>query len=588
MGLWLRIARDRRARTALIVVLAIVGFVVPTVGRDIVTSHEARVYQTARQMAHAGRPWDAHLVAVPLVRFEQKDSGGSRVVEDDSDPPISVNPWLIPVLNRQIRIQKPPLPYWTVAACFRVLGENAFIARLPSVVMGVLLTWVVYDLGRLLYGRRTAVVAALVWVSTNFVLAEYAKVMADPYLAFSSVGCIWAWIRATRAATIRGGAMWTMAAYLAFAAALLAKGPVVAVHVGVAIGAYHACFRARPFRGAVVHLLGLSTVLAIALPWPVQVLRTLPDAMALWRSESVDRLSDNTDHGRPWWFYVPALVQLSFPWTPMWMAGIAMVVVRQRSSGARARAARRRWFPVAWLGVTAAVFSLVNSKKDAYLLPAAPAQALLIAQGVVSIVAHARRYRSGKSMTNVALGAQAIVPVLVAVAVIAAGVTAVPRIDVLVGAIVTVAFAVIPWTILGRGRFSEWTKAQAAALAVAMAALCACYTTPSSNHRSPRELGAAVTRWLASTGGACAVDRLPEELSIYMPLLGPPAVDARRELRVVSEGRPLRATTSGLGRPDLAKAQRLALPEAERLGRWDLYVVPLLDPPPAPATQATP
>src|SRR5947208_16331484 len=41
--------------------------------------------------------------------------------------------FLIPRFNADYRFDKPPLIYWCQAACYRLLGDNAFAARLPSV-----------------------------------------------------------------------------------------------------------------------------------------------------------------------------------------------------------------------------------------------------------------------------------------------------------------------------------------------------------------------------------------------------------------------------------------------------------------------
>ena len=42
--------------------------------------------------------------------------------------------YVIPTFNGQPRYAKPPLIYWCQTVCFRVLGENAFAARLPSLL----------------------------------------------------------------------------------------------------------------------------------------------------------------------------------------------------------------------------------------------------------------------------------------------------------------------------------------------------------------------------------------------------------------------------------------------------------------------
>ena len=41
--------------------------------------------------------------------------------------------WLVPELNARVRLQKPPIPYWAVAASYRALDRvNERAARLPS------------------------------------------------------------------------------------------------------------------------------------------------------------------------------------------------------------------------------------------------------------------------------------------------------------------------------------------------------------------------------------------------------------------------------------------------------------------------
>jgi 4-amino-4-deoxy-L-arabinose transferase-like glycosyltransferase len=164
-------------------------------GPDVVTSHEARVALPARQMADSGWPWAPRpaLVAPVVLR-----PGVVRLAPDWSAPPELVNPWLVPVLSGQVRLQKPPLPYWCAAITFRLLGFNEFTLRLVPALLGVLATLLVYDLGRTLMGRRAGWLAGLIWVSTYAIPEEYRKAMADPYLAFFTLGCVWAWVRAGR------------------------------------------------------------------------------------------------------------------------------------------------------------------------------------------------------------------------------------------------------------------------------------------------------------------------------------------------------------------------------------------------------
>ena len=41
---------------------------------------------------------------------------------------------IVPMFNNAPRYAKPPLIYWCQSAAYRVLGENALAARLPSLI----------------------------------------------------------------------------------------------------------------------------------------------------------------------------------------------------------------------------------------------------------------------------------------------------------------------------------------------------------------------------------------------------------------------------------------------------------------------
>jgi 4-amino-4-deoxy-L-arabinose transferase-like glycosyltransferase len=368
---------DARLRWVVLLGLAMAVFL-PLLGRrPIVTSHEARVAQTAREMAGAGWPWNATLVTTPRVGLVQTATG-KRLRPQSDAPPMYVNPWAVPLLNGEVRLQKPPLPYWASAISYRLLGFDSATARLPAALAGVLGTLLVYDLGRLLRGRNLAWISALVWLSSVFVFEEYRKSMADPLLALVTLASVWAWIRATRAGW---RPVFLLAFYVSWALALLAKGPVALALVGIPLAAYRFCYRRRPRQSIVWHLAGLSLLLAITVPWPVYVMRHVPNALELWRYESLGEMTgENAEKARPAHFYLLQLPLLVLPWL-----GFAVVAL------GRASFSRRRLFALLWLALVVVFFSLSHIKKAAYLLPAMPALVLLIGQVALGLLAAARR-----------------------------------------------------------------------------------------------------------------------------------------------------------------------------------------------------
>ena len=53
-------------------------------------------------------------------------------------------------------LEKAPLPYWLVAASYRVFGVNEFSTRLPMVLSIMLLGLLAFGWGRRAFGQRTA------------------------------------------------------------------------------------------------------------------------------------------------------------------------------------------------------------------------------------------------------------------------------------------------------------------------------------------------------------------------------------------------------------------------------------------------
>jgi 4-amino-4-deoxy-L-arabinose transferase-like glycosyltransferase len=272
------------------------------------------------------------------------------------------------------------------AVAFLTLGRSETAARLFPALFGVLGTFMLSDLGQRLIGRRAGLLAAMVWASGYFVIGEYRKSMADPYLAFFVLVCFWSWVRfaseSQGGGSLRRGGAWLGLFYISLGLAMLAKGPVALVHVLIAVAAYQYCFGRRWPRGGWVHLLGIAMAVIIAGGWPLLVLRQVPGALELWRYESVGELYDNVEHARPWWFYLPGIFELSMPWTPFLLAGLIAPFLHGRR-----RPRGDALFPIIWFFGVLIFFSFVNLKKNAYLLPAMPAMVLVIGRGFLATIA---------------------------------------------------------------------------------------------------------------------------------------------------------------------------------------------------------
>lgn len=536
------------SKTRRILVLAILAgwaFILLVGHGGIASSHEARVADSARAMALSGWPWNAHPVSVPRVAYRNID-GQVRLESQSDEPPMQVNPWGVPVMAGHIRLQKPPLPYWVDAICFRLMGRSALTARIVPALMGALATFILFDLATMLLGRRIAWYAALIWVSSYFVPEEYRKTMADPYLGFFTLSCLWAWVKATRA---QRRARWLIIAfYLLFSLGLLGKGPPLFVHVAIAIGAFHLCFkRAWPGRW-IIHVAGIVLALLIVLPWPVYVLTHVgvSDVLAMWRYQSIGELGANTENARPWWFYIPQVPLLIAPWFSF--AGLGLVYLFARPKGADRHEAdpvadelahapdmpparRHQWFPLIWFVATALFFSFVNLKKNAYLLPAMPALALLMAQGARFMVGMARGKRKDPA-PRILAWSQAICGIAFALWLAWLLLASVYRPGLAIAlplVAVGLAAAIWPfrmiWTSSRRSRapwIDAWLTAQSIAYVILVSLLLVFYNGAKDNRESPKAFIAALTPQFEKSGITLYRMEMSPEAAFYIPDTLPP------------------------------------------------------------------
>ena len=125
-----------------------------------------------------------------------------------------------------------------------------------------------------------------------------------------------------------------------------------------------------------VSLPGLGLFLLIALPWFVAMQLRYPgfyDYFVIYHHfQRFAQSGFNNEH--PFWFYVPVILLLIFPWT------LAVVAVpRQGEGDARPSVTALMW---SGLAVIVVFFSLPRSKLVGYVLPALPPLAALIAAGL--------------------------------------------------------------------------------------------------------------------------------------------------------------------------------------------------------------
>ena len=188
--------------------------------------------------------------------------------------------FITPHLYGKPWFEKPILYYWLAAQSYRVLGISEIAARLPAAMSAILLIFTVFTIGWKWRSPRCGIVAALMLASSPMCICFWSSRL-DGYAANRSsnfvVGRILYWIihlkeKWQRNTSFNRGCLpgyGLCAAYFSLGVALLAKGPVSLVLVGLILIIF---FTLRPetYSWRKLWLIpGGFLSLAVALPWYV-------------------------------------------------------------------------------------------------------------------------------------------------------------------------------------------------------------------------------------------------------------------------------------------------------------------------------
>ena len=284
--------------------------------------------------------------------------------------------FIVPHLNGEIYAHKPPLLFWLINLIWSVTGVSEVAARLVAPVFGILSVALTWRLGNRLFPDRPGLgaTAALILATTGIFALYGSLTMFDTMLTAATLLGILALLR------MDAGPGWlaTLALGAALAFGVLAKGPVILVHLmPLALTRPVWSLAADPGRPAAWYgrlAAAIGAALALLAFWLVPALwlggaeyRT----EVLWR-QSAGRMVNAFDHARPVWFFVAVLPFLVWPWA--WR----ITALRGLGRASLWRDRRARLLAI-WGVATLVLFSLISGKQVHYLMPALPAAALALA-----------------------------------------------------------------------------------------------------------------------------------------------------------------------------------------------------------------
>ena len=297
--------------------------------------------------------------------------------------------FLVPYINGEPYSHKPPLLFWLIQLGWALFGVNDWWPRLGAPLCALAAVPLTLRLGRMLWPdegemRRDAPLNA-VWVlfGTLLFASFITLTMFDLLLMLCALVAMIGILYLVKKEKFKG-ILWLG---VGIGLGVLAKGPVILLHVlpaAVVAPWWASELKGRLGRWYLDLLLGVLLGAVIALAWvlPAAYLGGEEYRRAILWGQTAGRVSESFAHRSPWWYYLPLLPLILFPWFvwPRFWKGLSSVGLRD--NGLR--------FLLAWLLLTIIGFSLVSGKQAKYLVPFLPAFALLAGYALTKAAGIAR------------------------------------------------------------------------------------------------------------------------------------------------------------------------------------------------------
>lgn len=286
--------------------------------------------------------------------------------------------WLLPRINGEPYLSKPPLLYWVSAGLATLFGTaSEWAVRLPSALAAGALLWGCYRYARRVFGPWPALFTLqLLLANVGFsMFARRAEI--EMLLTALCAGALLAALSYLRGDSGRG---WLRLSYLLLGLAVLAKGPLALLFVTLPLLAYATYSRAPRAWQALGDLPGWGIFLAVGLSWYALV--TWRMGPEVWLPVIGKDITGKIhgEAGSPFYMYLQWIAIDFFPASLLLLAYPV--------------ATWRRWKLqpdcVAMLlavCVPLLVYSLFSDKHPKYLLPLYPFLAMLLGKRLAELMA---------------------------------------------------------------------------------------------------------------------------------------------------------------------------------------------------------
>lgn len=284
---------------------------------------------------------------------------------------VETGEWLVPTMNGELRLEKPPLPTWVSAVVESVSPDDIAAQRAVASLFGVMLVVFFYLLCRDVF-RVDPVIAVILLCSCYQFMLMARTVSWDIYTHAFMLGGIYFLVMAVNG---RGRQWWRFCLAGLFAGlSVMSKGPVSLFALFLPFLLAWGIFGRPSMRGKWLPVGVMVLVTIVVGCWwyaYIQVFHA-DEWQAVMAKETGSWLNRNV---RPWHYYWKFFLEAGV-WALLLVTSIIMVLRRGF------RGDRSRLVPVIWMLFCLVLLSCMPEKKTRYLLPLLIPAAVVMAQAV--------------------------------------------------------------------------------------------------------------------------------------------------------------------------------------------------------------
>ena len=282
---------------------------------------------------------------------------------------VSSGNWLLPHLNGELYLTKPPLLYWLSSSLGFIWGVNEWTLRLPSALAAIAVLIMVYRYALQQSGKWAALFAVQLLIA-NLGFAMLGR-RAEIEMLLTAL-CVGSLLSALQYIQSQSSKNWIILSYFLLALALMTKGPLVILLVTLPL-LIAAIYSKNPhIKAVLLSGRGWLIFLVVGLTWYVIVSWQL--GFDIWatiaKRDMLDKMQ--SESAKPILSYL-AWIAVDF----MLLIGLFLVGVKEFFKQQFQQS--RQLVLLAATILPLIIFSLFSYKNDKYLLPIYPLIAILLA-----------------------------------------------------------------------------------------------------------------------------------------------------------------------------------------------------------------